>query len=176
LCATAAIVTIMGLVVAWCRLPPPSSSSLSSNTASTLPLPTMESMPPPPCSPPPPCRRHTLSAVSIAHGVILDRHAASMPSGTTRQVPLPPVPPFSKDGTIAPAPPSRPPRCLGLYFVRTLAGRVATQKNWLFLYIGIQILVTKLKLLWLFLGSLKTAKQQRAVMTTHFSTSFFDDW
>jgi hypothetical protein len=37
LSATATIVTIMGLVVAWCRLPPPSSSSLSSNAAATLP-------------------------------------------------------------------------------------------------------------------------------------------
>ncbi len=44
----------------------------------------------------------------------------------------------------------------GNYFVRTLTGRVATRKQkWLFLYVGIQILVTKLKLLRLFLGSLK---------------------
>jgi hypothetical protein len=56
LSATTAIITIMGLVVAWCRLPPPSSSSLSSNAVTTLP--TTESMPPHPCSPPPPhCRR-----------------------------------------------------------------------------------------------------------------------
>jgi hypothetical protein len=52
LSATATIVTIMGLVVAWCRLPPPSSSSLSSNAAATLP--TTESTPPHPHSPPPP--------------------------------------------------------------------------------------------------------------------------
>ena len=52
LSSTATIVTIMGLVVAWCRLPPPSSSSLSSNAAATLP--TTESTPPHPRSPPPP--------------------------------------------------------------------------------------------------------------------------
>ena len=63
---------------------------------------------------PPRGRRRALSALLIAHGAILDRHAASTPSGTTRRVPLPPAPPFSKDGTIAPAPPSWPPRCLGL--------------------------------------------------------------
>jgi hypothetical protein len=44
----------------------------------------------------------------------LDWHAASAPSGTTRQVPIPPMPSLSKDGPIVPAPPSRPPRCLGL--------------------------------------------------------------
>ena len=114
LSATATILTIMGLVVAWCRLPPPSCSSLSSNAASTLP--TMESTPPPPRSPPPliAVAPSPLSALSIAHGAILDRHAASTPSGTTRRVPLPPAPPFSKDGTIAPALPSWPPRCLGV--------------------------------------------------------------
>jgi len=60
--------------------------------------------------------RHPLafSPLSITHGAILDRHAASTPSGTMRRLPLPPAPPLSKDGTIAPAPPSRPPRCLGL--------------------------------------------------------------
>ena len=78
LSATAAIITIMGLVVAWCRLPPPSSSPLSSNAAATLP--TTESMPPHPRSPPPPCRRRALSALSIAHGAVMVRHAASMPS------------------------------------------------------------------------------------------------
>ena len=62
----------------------------------------------------PPIRSRAFSALSIAHGAILDRHAASTPSGTTRRVPLPPAPPFSKDGTTAPAPPSRPPQCLGL--------------------------------------------------------------
>ena len=62
----------------------------------------------------PPFSSPPRSALSIAHGTILDRHAASTPSGTTRRVPLPPAPPFSKDGTIAPAPPSGPPRCLGL--------------------------------------------------------------
>jgi hypothetical protein len=62
----------------------------------------------------PPHRSRALSALLIAHGAILDRHAASTPSGTTRRVPLPPAPPFSKDGTIAPAPLPQPPRCLGL--------------------------------------------------------------
>jgi hypothetical protein len=65
-------------------------------------------------TPPPPRRRHALSAFSIIHGAILDRHAASTSSGTTRRVPLPPAPPLSKDGPIAPAPPSRLPRCIGL--------------------------------------------------------------
>ena len=51
LSATTAIVAIMGLVVALCRLPPPSSSSLSSN-AVTIP-PTKESPQPCPRSPPP---------------------------------------------------------------------------------------------------------------------------
>ena len=92
---TAAIVTILGLVVAWCCLPPPSSSSVAR-------------------SPPPPRCHCALSALLIAHGAILDRHAALTPSGTTRRVPLPSAPPFLKDRTIAPAPPSRPPRCLGL--------------------------------------------------------------
>jgi hypothetical protein len=63
---------------------------------------------------PPPRRRRALSTLSIAHGAILDRHAASTPSGTMRQVPLLPMPPLSKDRTFAPALPSRPPRCLGL--------------------------------------------------------------
>ena len=52
LSATAAIVAIMGLVVAWCCLPLPSSSSLSSNAAATLS--TMKSPLPCPHSPPPP--------------------------------------------------------------------------------------------------------------------------
>jgi hypothetical protein len=64
----------------------------------------------------PPRRRRALSALSIAHGAILDRHAASTPSGTTQRVPLPPVPPFLKNGTIAPEPPSWPPRCLSLLY------------------------------------------------------------
>ena len=111
--ATAAIVAITGLVVAWCRLPPPSSSPLSSNAAATLPTtasPPLRLVLLPPCDPLLRCRR----TLSIAHGAVMDRHAASTPSGTTRRVPLPPAPPFSKDGTIAPAPPSRPTRCLGL--------------------------------------------------------------
>ena len=49
LSATDAIVAIMGLVVALCRLPPPSSSSLSSNAAATPP--TKESLQPRPRSP-----------------------------------------------------------------------------------------------------------------------------
>jgi hypothetical protein len=52
LSATTAIVAILGLVVAWCRLPPPSSSPLSSITTATLPttesgLPRLRSPPPP---------------------------------------------------------------------------------------------------------------------------------
>jgi len=47
---------------------------------------------------------------------ILDQHVALTPSGTTRRVPLLPAPPFSKNGTIAPAPPSRLPRCLSLLY------------------------------------------------------------
>jgi hypothetical protein len=104
------------LLNAVCRLPPPSSSSLS-----TPPQPHQQRnhrrLTPvllPPCDPPPPRRRHALSAFSIIHGAILDRHAASTSSGTTRRVPLPPAPPLSKDGPIAPAPPSRLPRCIGL--------------------------------------------------------------
>ena len=58
---------------------------------------------------PPPHRLPALSALLIAHGAILDWHAASMPSGMTRRVPIPPVPPLSKDGQIVPAPPSWPP-------------------------------------------------------------------
>ena len=69
----------------------------------------------PTCDPPPPRRLvPALSALSIAHGAIFDWHAASTPSGTARRVPIPPVPPLSKDGPIVPAPPSRPPRCIGL--------------------------------------------------------------
>ena len=98
LSATATILTIMGLVVAWCRLPPPSCSSLLSNAASTLP--TMESTPPPPRSPPPPNRRRALSALSIAHGAILDRHAASMPSGRRGKCRSHPRPPFRKTGQL----------------------------------------------------------------------------
>jgi hypothetical protein len=51
LSATAAIVAIMGLGVAWCHLPPLSSSSLLSTTTATL-LPTTESVPPLFSSPP----------------------------------------------------------------------------------------------------------------------------
>ena len=75
LSATTAIITIMGLVVALCRLPAPSSSSLLSNAAATPP--TKESPQPRPRSPPPlrsslPCRLPALYALSIAHGAILD--------------------------------------------------------------------------------------------------------
>jgi len=37
----------------------------------------------------------------------------TLPPGPTRQVPLPHAPPSSGYGLIAPAPPSRPPQCLG---------------------------------------------------------------
>ena len=111
LSATATIVAIMGLVVAWCRLPPLSSSSLSSTITATLPTTDQRRLSPVLL---PPCHHLTFSALSITIGVILDRHAALTSSGTTRRVPLPPAPPLSKDGTIAPAPSSRPPRCLGL--------------------------------------------------------------
>jgi hypothetical protein len=57
------------LVVAWCRLIPSSSSSLSSATVLL-----------PPCDPPPPRCRRALSALSIAHGAVMNRHAACTPS------------------------------------------------------------------------------------------------
>ena len=117
LSATATIVAIMGLVVALCRLPAPSSSSLLSNAAVTPP--TKESPQPCPHSPPPlrsspsPSPSHPLRPLDRPWRH-LGRHAASTPSVKTRRVPIPPVPPLSKDGPIVPAPPSRPPRCLGL--------------------------------------------------------------
>ena len=106
LSATAAIVAIMGLVVAWCRLPPLLSSSLSSTTTATLPMTDQRRLALILLHP---HHRLAFSALSITHGAILDRHAASTPSGTMRQLPLLPAPPLLKDGTIAPAPPSRPP-------------------------------------------------------------------
>jgi len=126
LSATAAIVAIMGLVVALCRLPPPPSSSLSvililvvqrrrnpTNDGITAASPPFSSppaiLPLPVAFPPSPPSRSPMAPCAI-----LDWHAASTPSGTTRQVPIPPVPPLSKDRPIVPAPPSRPPRCLGL--------------------------------------------------------------
>jgi hypothetical protein len=66
------------LVVAWCRLIPSSSSPLSSTAAATPP--TTASPPPrlvlPPPAIPPPRRRCVFSALSIAHGAFMDRHAA----------------------------------------------------------------------------------------------------
>ena len=81
LSATAAIVANTGLVVAWCRLPPPSSSPLPSNTAATLP--TTASLPLrlvllPPCDPPPRSLSHPLRPLDNpwhCHGP----HAAWMP-------------------------------------------------------------------------------------------------
>ena len=83
----------MGLVVALCRLPPPSSSSLLSNAAATPPKTESPPLRPPfssppailPLPPPPPRRLPALSTLSIAHGAILDWHASSTPSGTTRR-------------------------------------------------------------------------------------------
>jgi hypothetical protein len=103
--AIVAIVAITGLVVAWCRLIPSSSSPLSSTAAATPP--TTASPPPhlvllPPCDPPPPCRCCALSALLIAHGAVMDWCLM-------RRVPLPPAPPSSGGRPIAPAPPSRPP-------------------------------------------------------------------
>ena len=86
LSATATIVTIMGSVVARYCLPPPSSSSLSSTAtatqSATVSLPSRPLLLPPCDLPPPLCRRRALSAISIAHGAMLDRHAALTPSGT----------------------------------------------------------------------------------------------
>ena len=104
--STAAIVTITGLVVAWCHLPPPSSSPL-------CPLPTQPHQQQnhrhlalsssPPFDPPPPHCRRALSALSIAHGAV---SVNALPPGPTRQVPLPNVPPSLGYGPTAPAPPS----------------------------------------------------------------------
>ena len=117
LSATAAIVTIMGLVVFLRRLPPTPSSSFLSNAAATPP--TKESPQSCPRSPPP--LRSSPSLSPSRPLCPLDRpwrhlgwQAASTPSGTTRRVPIQPVPPLLKDRPIMPAPPSRPPRCLGL--------------------------------------------------------------
>jgi hypothetical protein len=114
--ATAAIVAITGLVVAWCRLIPSSSSPLSSTADATPP--TTASPPPrrvllvilPPPSPSRPLR--PLDRPWSHHGPACGANA--LPPGPTRQVPLPHAPPSSGDGPIAPAPPSRPPQCLGL--------------------------------------------------------------
>ena len=40
---------------------------------------------PPPCDPHPPRHHHALSALSIAHGAVMDRNAASMPSLPARR-------------------------------------------------------------------------------------------
>jgi len=77
LSATAAIVAIMGLVVAWCRLIPSSSSPLSSTAAATPPT---TAFPPPCLVLPPLCCHHALSALLITHVAVMDRHAASTPS------------------------------------------------------------------------------------------------
>ena len=85
LSATTAIVAIMGFVVAWCHLPPPSSSSLSTTSQPHQQCNHCRLAPIllPPCNPPPPHCRRALSALSIAHGAILDRHASSTSSGMT---------------------------------------------------------------------------------------------
>jgi hypothetical protein len=113
LSATTAIVAIMGFVVAWCHLPPPSSSSLSTTSQPYQQCNHCRLAPIllPPCNPPPPHCRRALSALSIAHGAILDRHASSTSSGMTRRVPLPlpPAPPSSKDGPVTAAAMHRSP-------------------------------------------------------------------
>jgi hypothetical protein len=117
--ATAAIITITGLVVAWCRLPPPSSSPLLFTADATPPM----TASPPPClvllpplrSPPPPSPSRPLRPFNCPwhrHGPACG--IDTLPPGPTQQVPLLHAPPSSGDGPIAPAPPSRPSQCLGL--------------------------------------------------------------
>jgi hypothetical protein len=69
------------LVVAWCRMIPLSSSPLPSTAAATPPTtaPPSPRLVPPPLRPPPCCRR-ALSARSITHGAVMNRHAAWTPS------------------------------------------------------------------------------------------------
>ena len=96
LSATAAIVTITGLVVAWCHLPPPSSSPLSSTADATPP--TTASPPPhlvlfPPLRSPPPSPSRPLRPLDRPwrrHGPACGVDA--LPPGPTRQVPLPHAP------------------------------------------------------------------------------------
>jgi hypothetical protein len=68
-------------------------------------VPAASPCPPPPCDPPPPCRR-VLSAlsISIAHGTVMDRHAAwtSSRSDASSAAPVP----LLGGGPIVPAPPS----------------------------------------------------------------------
>jgi hypothetical protein len=84
------------LVVAWCCLIPSSSSPLSSTAAATPP--TTVSPPPrlvlPPPAIPPPRRRRALSALSIAHGAVMDRHAAWTPSRSNASSSAPARTPF----------------------------------------------------------------------------------
>ena len=118
--ATAAIVTITGLIVAWCRLIPSSSSPLSSTAAATPPT---TASPPhhlvllPPCDPPPPVAAAPSppSRSPMAPSWTGMRRRFALPPGPTRQVPLPHAPPSSGYGPIAPAPPSQTPQCLGLH-------------------------------------------------------------
>jgi hypothetical protein len=109
----------MGLVVAWCRLPPPSSSPWSFTADATPP--TTTSLPPhlvllhPLRPPPPPLLSRPLRPLDRRwrrHGPACGVDA--LPPGPTRQVPLPHAPPSSGYGPIAPALSSRPQQCLGL--------------------------------------------------------------
>jgi hypothetical protein len=107
------------LFVAWCRLPPPTSSPLSSTVAENPPT---TASPPhrlvlsPPLRPPPPRHRHALPPSRSPMASSWTGMWRRRPPDQTRRVPLPPVPPSSGDGPIAPTPPSRPPQCLGLLF------------------------------------------------------------
>ena len=104
--ATAAIIAITGLVVAWCRLIPSSSSSLSSTAAATVLL--------PPCDPPPPLPSRPLRPLDRpwrCHEPACGVDALPVQRVECRSRPTPPL---LGGGPIAPAPPSRPPQCLGL--------------------------------------------------------------
>ena len=107
------------LFVAWCRLPPPTSSPLSSTVAENPPT---TASPPhrlvlsPPLRPPPPRHRHALPPSRSPMASSWTGMWRRRPPDQTRRVPLPPVPPSSGDGPIAPTPPSRPPQCIGLLF------------------------------------------------------------
>jgi hypothetical protein len=70
----------------------------------------------PPAIPPPPLPSRPLRPLDRpwrCHGPACGVDA--LPPGPTRQVPLPHAPPSSGYGPIAPAPPSRPPQCLGFF-------------------------------------------------------------
>ena len=97
-----------------CCLVPPAATVILTIVVHRRCNPTSPRPPPPLRSPSPPLPSRPLRPLDRpwrCHGPACSVN--TLPPGPTRQVPLPHAPPSSGYGLIAPAPPSRPPQCLG---------------------------------------------------------------